>query len=262
MNHSDPLMIAGHHFDSRLILGTARYPSDEVLKAAIQASGAEMVTGAIRRLGLGASTTQGLLERMQKGLFILPNTAGCHTAREAVMTAELAREALNTNWIKLEVVGDGKMLWPDVIELLIAADELVRKGFVVLPYCTDDVIICQRLIDIGCAAVMPLGAPIGSGLGIRNPYTLSILREQIAHPIIVDAGVGTASDVAIAMELGMDGVLVNSAIALAQHPVMMADAMRHACEAGRLAYRAGRIPCRRYAVASSPTEGLPCCEVI
>jgi thiazole synthase len=188
---------------------------------------------------------------------ILPNTAGCYTARDAVLTAHLAREALDTNWVKLEVLGDEDTLFPDVPELLKAAEQLIADGFEVFPYCNDDPIACKKLADMGCAAVMPLGAPIGSGMGIRNPYNLRIIREQTeGGPLIVDAGVGTASDVAVAMELGGDGILLNSAIAQAEHPVQMARAMRLAVEAGRLAFRAGRIPRRLYAKASSPLEGL------
>jgi thiazole synthase len=187
---------------------------------------------------------------------ILPNTAGCFTAREAVLTAQLAREALDTNWVKLEVIGDDETLFPDITELLKAAEQLLADGFVVLPYCNDDPITCRKLADMGCAAVMPLGAPIGSGMGIRNPYNLRIIREQCQVPLIVDAGVGTASDVAVAMELGIDGVLLNTAIAQAERPVDMARAMRLAAEAGRLAWRAGRIPKRLYASASSPLDGV------
>jgi thiazole synthase len=187
---------------------------------------------------------------------ILPNTAGCYTSKEAVLTAKLAREALETNWVKLEVIGDDETLFPDVVELLKAAEELIKDDFVVLPYCNDDPITCKKLADMGCAAVMPLGAPIGSGMGIRNPYNIQIIRETISIPVIVDAGVGTASDAALAMELGVDGILMNTAIAGAEKPVKMAKAMKLAIEAGRLAFESGRIPKRLYANASSPLEGL------
>jgi len=222
---------------------------------AIAASGAEVATVAIRRASPagGGETVYDLLAGRCK---LLPNTAGCYTARDAVLTAQLAREALGTDWIKLEVIGDDETLFPDVEQLLIAAQELVNDGFVVLPYTNDDPITCKKLEDIGCAAVMPLGAPIGSGMGIRNPYNLQIIREQCRLPVIVDAGVGTASDAARALEIGCDGVLLNSAVALAREPVKMARAMRHAVEAGRLAYTAGRIPRRLYASASSPLSDL------
>jgi thiazole synthase len=225
---------------------------------ALEESGAEMITVSIRRLNLNAANGQesimGMIDRSK--YFILPNTAGCYTAKEAVLTAQLAREALGTNWVKLEVIGDEETLFPDVTELLKAAEELLRDDFIVLPYCNDDPITCKKLAAMGCAAVMPLGAPIGSGMGIRNPYNIQIIRETIDIPVIVDAGVGTASDAALAMELGVDGVLMNTAIAGAQHPVQMARAMRLAIEAGRLAYESGRIPKRLYANASSPLEGL------
>jgi thiazole synthase len=215
-----------------------------------------MVTVSIRRVNLGDGSKESLVSMLRGRYSILPNTAGCYTAKEAVLTARLAREALDTNWIKLEVIGDEDTLFPDVPELLKAAEELLADGFVVLPYCNDDPITCRKLADMGCAAVMPLGAPIGSGMGIRNPYNLRIIREQCSVPLIVDAGVGTASDVAVAMEMGVDGVLLNSAIAQAQRPIDMARAMRLAAEAGRLAYRAGRIPKKLYANASSPIEGM------
>ncbi len=192
----------------------------------------------------------------RKKYSILPNTAGCFTAKEAVLTAQLAREALETNWVKLEVIGDDETLFPDVTELLKAAEQLLAEGFIVLPYCNDDPITCRKLADMGCAAVMPLGAPIGSGMGIRNPYNIQIIRDLVSIPVIVDAGVGTASDAALAMELGVDGILMNTAIAGAQHPVNMAKAMKLAIEAGRLAYESGRIPKRLYAKASSPVEGI------
>jgi len=223
---------------------------------AIEASGAEMVTVSIRRLRLGDDSSENPIALLRGRYAILPNTAGCFTAKEAVLTAHLAREALDTRWVKLEVIGDEDTLFPDVPELLRAAEQLVADGFTVLPYCNDDPITCRKLADMGCAAVMPLGAPIGSGMGIRNPYNLRIIREQIDIPLIVDAGVGTASDAAAAMELGADGILMNSAIARAEHPVEMARAMRLAIEAGRLAFGAGRIPKRLYAKASSPLDGL------
>jgi len=250
------LEIAGRQFSSRLIVGTSRYPDPQTMLEALEAAGTEMVTVAIRRLNLddpSAESPIGLLSG--KNYFILPNTAGCYTAKEAVLTAQLAREALGTPWIKLEVIGDEETLFPDVPELLKAAEKLLADGFVVLPYCNDDPITCKKLADMGCAAVMPLGAPIGSGMGIRNPYNLRIIRESVGVPMIVDAGVGTASDAAIAMELGADGILLNTAIAQAQHPVEMARAMRLAVEAGFLARGAGRIPRKLYATASSPLEG-------
>jgi thiazole synthase len=252
----DPFIIAGREFDSRLIVGTARYPDPRVMLDALEASGAELVTVAVRRVSLTDGSRESFIALLRGRFTILPNTAGCYTAKEAVLTAQLAREALGTNWIKLEVIGDEETLFPDVPELLKAAEELLADGFVVLPYCNDDPIACRKLADMGCAAVMPLGAPIGSGMGIRNPYNLRIIREQCSIPMIIDAGVGTASDVAVAMELGIDGVLLNTAIAQAKHPVQMATAMRLAADAGRLAFRAGRIPKRLYATASSPEEGI------
>ncbi len=251
----DQLVIANKSFESRLIIGTARYPNQQVMLDAIEASGAQIVTVAIRRVSLDGAG-ESIFDLLGGRYAILPNTAGCYTARDAVLTAQLAREALETNWIKLEVIGDDETLFPDVEHLLRAADELVNDGFVVLPYCNDDPVTCKKLEDLGCAAVMPLGAPIGSGMGIRNPYNIRIIREQCSVPVIVDAGVGTASDAAVAMELGCDGVLLNSAVALARDPVRMACAMRLAVDAGRLAYDAGRIPRKLYATASSPTEGL------
>lgn len=252
----DDLTIAGVAFRSRLILGTARYPSADIMLRALKASGTEMVTVAVRRVKVGSDTGEDLFSLLREaGYRILPNTAGCYTAKEAVLTAELAREALSTEWIKLEVIGDDETLFPDVQELLSAAATLVKAGFVVLPYCNDDPVTCKKLEDLGCAAVMPLGAPIGSGMGIRNPYNIQMIRERARVPVIVDAGVGTASDVAIAMELGCDGVLLNTAVARARRPVLMAEAMRKAAEAGRAAYRAGRIPVKLYAEASSPMEG-------
>ncbi len=252
---NNELTIAGRTFRSRLFIGTARYPNRQVMLEAIEASGAEVVTVAIRRVRPDAEG-ENLYDLLKDRYFILPNTAGCYTAREAIVTAHLAREALGTNWIKLEVIGDEETLFPDVEQLLEAAAQLVKDGFVVLPYCNDDPVTCKKLEDIGCAAVMPLGAPIGSGMGIRNPYNLRIILDMVSVPVIVDAGVGTASDVAVAMELGCDGVLLNSAVAGARDPVKMARAMRLAIEAGRLAYEAGRIPRRLYARASSPMEDL------
>jgi thiazole synthase len=252
----DSLVIAGREFKSRLIVGTSRYPDPHVMLDALAASGTELVTVAVRRVNLTDGSKESFISMLRGKFSILPNTAGCYTAKEAVLTAHLAREALDTNWIKLEVIGDEETLFPDVTELLKAAEQLLADGFVVLPYCNDDPITCRKLSDMGCAAVMPLGAPIGSGMGIRNPYNLRIIREQCRVPLIIDAGVGTASDVAVAMELGIDGVLLNTAIAQAKHPVQMATAMRLAAEAGRLAYGAGRIPKRLYANASSPEEGI------
>jgi thiazole synthase len=224
---------------------------------ALEAGGAELVTVAVRRVRLDDPSGENLFNLLRRhGYRVLPNTAGCYTAREAVLTAQLAREALETPLIKVEVIGDDQTLFPDVEELLKAAAELVRDGFTVLPYCNDDPITCKKLEDLGCAAVMPLGAPIGSGMGIRNPYNIQIIRQSIGVPLIVDAGVGTASDAAVAMELGCDGVLLNTAVARARQPAQMALAMRKGVEAGRLAYLAGRIPRRLYASASSPLEDL------
>jgi thiazole synthase len=253
----DLFVVAGREFGSRLIVGTGKYPSFEVMRAAHQASGAEMVTVAVRRVDLEARGPENLLDHIDPGaLFILPNTAGCYTADEAVRTARLGREAGLSNWVKLEVIGDEKTLYPDTEALLAATRILVKEGFIVLPYTNDDVIVARKLEDAGAAAVMPLGAPIGSGMGIQNQLNILLIREAIKLPVIVDAGVGTASDAAIAMELGADGVLMNTAIALAQQPVRMAAAMRKAVEAGREAYLAGRIPRKPYASASSPATGL------
>jgi thiazole synthase len=253
----DSLVIAGRSFNSRLVVGTGKYPSHAVMQAAHEASGTSMVTVAVRRVDLSARGTESLLAWIdQSKIFLLPNTAGCYTADAAVRTARLAREAGLSNWIKLEVIGDERTLFPDTEALLDATRVLVADGFVVLPYTNDDPIVCRKLEDAGAAAVMPLGAPIGSGLGIQNPNNLTIIREHSKVPVIVDAGVGTASDAAFAMELGADGVLMNTAIAQSGDPAKMASAMRHAVEAGRLAYLAGRIPKRRYATASSPTDGL------
>jgi thiazole synthase len=254
---SDPLIIAGRSFNSRLIIGTGKYSSFPVMAAAHDASGAEMVTVAVRRVNVHDRTRESLLDYIDTTRYsILPNTAGCYTADEAVRTARLGREAGLSNWVKLEVIGDERTLFPDNEALLEATRVLVEEGFVVLPYTIDDPVVCRKLEEAGAAAVMPLGAPIGSGLGIQNANNLRIIREQARVPVIVDAGVGTASDAAVAMELGADGVLMNTAIAGAADPIAMARAMRLAVEAGRLAYLSGRIPRRMYATASSPVEGL------
>lgn len=251
----DVLTIAGREFHSRLILGTGGFTNHELMARALQASGAELCTVALRRLDPAAQGS--ILEVLDAAaVAVLPNTAGCYTARDAVLTARLAREALGTDWIKLEVIGDERTLLPDAPELLAAAETLVDEGFVVLPYTSDDPVIARRLEDLGCAAVMPLGSPIGSGMGIRNPYNIAIICERATVPVVLDAGVGTASDAALAMELGCDAVLCASAIARAADPVAMAAAIRAAIEAGRLAAGAGRIPRRLYAEASSPDAGL------
>jgi thiazole synthase len=253
----DPLVIAGRALRSRLVVGTGKYPTHAIMKAAHEAAGTEMVTVAVRRVDLSAKGAASLLSWIDTTqVFLLPNTAGCYTAEEAVRTARLAREAGLSEWVKLEVIGDDRTLFPDNEALLDATRTLVKEGFVVLPYTNDDPVVCRKLEDLGAAAVMPLGAPIGSGLGIQNPNNLLIIKERAAVPVIVDAGVGTASDAAVAMELGMDGVLMNTAIAGAADPPMMAAAMKRAVEAGRLAFLAGRIPKRRYASASSPVDGL------
>ena len=257
-NHAreaDTLTIAGRTLRSRLLLGTGGFTSLELLSAAIAASGTEMVTVALRRIDPGARGS--LADTLSDaGVMLLPNTAGCHTARDAVITAKLAREAFATDWVKLEVIGDEDTLLPDAPELLRAAEELIDEGFVVLPYTTDDPVLARRLADVGCAAVMPLGSPIGSGMGIRNPYNIALIRESVEVPVVLDAGIGTASDAALAMELGCDAVLAASAISRAQDPVRMAGAIRAAVEAGRLARSAGRIPRRLYATASTTNEGL------
>ncbi|MCC5034573.1 thiazole synthase [Streptomyces sp. WAC 00631] len=251
---ADPLVIAGVPFASRLIMGTGGASSLDILERALTASGTELTTVAMRRLD---PTVQGsvlsVLDRL--GIRALPNTAGCFTAGEAVLTARLAREALGTDWVKLEVVADERTLLPDPVGLLDAAETLVDDGFTVLPYTNDDPVLARRLEEAGCAAIMPLGSPIGSGLGIRNPHNFQLITERAGVPVILDAGAGTASDAALAMELGCAAVMLASAVTRAQEPELMAHAMRHAVEAGRLAYRAGRIPRRHFAEASSPTEG-------
>ncbi|HEX6463193.1 MAG TPA: thiazole synthase [Vicinamibacterales bacterium] len=253
----DSLTIARREFKSRLIIGTGKYPTFQAMRQAHEASGAEMVTVAVRRVNLTDRSTESLLDYIDtKRFFILPNTAGCYTADDAVRTARLGREVGLSEWVKLEVIGDEKTLFPDNEALLEATRVLVKEGFVVLPYTNDDPVTCRKLEDAGAAAVMPLGAPIGSGLGIQNPNNIRIIKEQAGVPVIVDAGVGTASDATVAMELGADGVLMNTAIALAADPVAMAQAMRLGVEAGRLAFVAGRIPRKAYASASSPLEGV------
>ena len=255
--NSDPLVIAGKTFRSRLIVGTGKYPSNAVMADAHRASGTDVVTVAVRRVNLTDRSPGSLLDHIdQSRIFLLPNTAGCYTAEEAIRTARLGREVGLSNWVKLEVIGDEKTLFPDNVALLEATRVLVKEGFVVLPYTNDDPVICRKLEEAGAAAVMPLGAPIGSGLGIQNPSNIRIIKAQATVPVIVDAGVGTASDAAIAMELGADGVLMNTAIALAQDPVAMATAMKLSVEAGRLAWLAGRIPRREFASPSSPTQGM------
>ena len=274
MSKPDPLVLGTHTFDSRLLVGTGKYASVEQTEAAIDASGAEIVTVALRRVDLtqrGEGSLMGLLQRRaklrespaesagangKKKWTLLPNTAGCYTADEAVRTLRLARELGLADLVKLEVIGDKRTLFPDNEETLAAARILVKEGFAVLPYCSDDPVLCKKLEDLGCVAVMPLAAPIGSGLGIQNRHNLDLIVEAATIPVLVDAGVGTASDAAIAMELGCDGVLLNTAIAEARDPIAMAEAMREAVSAGRKAYRAGRMPKRRHASASSPTEGL------
>ncbi|MFZ0030806.1 MAG: thiazole synthase [Candidatus Cybelea sp.] len=254
---SDRLRIGKYELDSRLIVGTGKYPSIEVMRAAHDASGATMVTVAIRRINLDDAQGKTLLDYLDRGRYtILPNTAGCYCAKEAVLTAQLARELLETDLIKLEVIGDAQTLHPDTRETLDAAEQLVNDGFTVLPYIGDDPIACRQLEEIGCAAVMPLAAPIGSGLGVCNPYSIRIIKERAGVPVVVDAGVGTASDAAIAMELGVDALLMNTGIARARDPVLMAAAMKHAVIAGRAAYFAGRMEKRLYATASSQMQDL------
>jgi thiazole synthase len=253
---TDQLQIADRVFQSRLILGTGGFANHEVLAQALAVSGAELCTVALRRLDPSArGSILDVLE--QAGVEVLPNTAGCFTARDAIITAQLAREAFGTDWIKLEVIGDDRTLLPEAVELVAAAEELVDDGFVVLPYTTDDPVLARRLEDVGCAAVMPLGSPIGSGMGICNPYNISIIVERARVPVVLDAGVGTASDAALAIELGCDAVLCASAISRAHDPVAMAQSIKLAVQAGALARRAGRIPRRRYAEASTTHEGMP-----
>lgn len=256
MIQDEPFVLGGKEFQSRLIIGTGKYPSMELMQQCHEASGADMVTVAIRRMEL-PGTSKTLLDYVDRDRFtILPNTAGCYDAESAILTAKLAREAGLSDFIKLEVIGDQKTLYPDTEELLKATKVLAKEGFIVMPYTTDDVVVAKKLEAAGAAAVMPLGAPIGSGLGVCNPYTIRLIMEAVSIPVIVDAGVGTASDAAIAMEIGVEAVLMNTAIAGAQDPLAMAHAMRLAVEAGRFAYKAGRIPRKLYATASSPLEGI------
>ena len=253
----DALTIAGRSFTSRLIVGTGKYPTFAAMVSAHDASGAEMVTVAVRRVNISDRTQESLLDYIDTEKYtLLPNTAGCYTADDAVRTAHLAREAGLSNWVKLEVIGDETTLFPDNGALLEATERLVKDDFIVLPYTNDDPVVCRKLEDVGAAAVMPLGAPIGTGLGIQNPHNISIIKEFAGVPVIVDAGVGTPSDAALALELGVDAVLMNTGIAGAQDVVAMARAMRLAVEAGRLGFLAGRIPRKRYAAASSPLEGV------
>ncbi len=255
MNES--FILAGKTYQSRLILGTSRYPNPKVMVDALEASGTELVTVSIRRLNLGDREAGSILDYIDRERYdLLPNTSGCYTAKDALLTAELAREALGVDRIKVEVIGEEETLLPDVEELLTACQQLVKLGFQVFPYCNDDLITCMKLQDMGCATVMPLASPIGSGMGLRNPYNFQMIREKIEVPVIIDAGIGTASDAAFAMELGADAVLLNTAISGAHHPVEMARAMRLAVEAGRYARKAGPIPTRLYAKVSSPTEGM------
>ncbi len=257
---TDALVIAGEVFGSRLVMGTGGASSLDALEAALLASGTQLATVALRRIDPSAQGS--VLDVLQRcGCKVLPNTAGCFTAHDAVLTARMARDAFETDWVKLEVIGDDRTLLPDGAELLVAAEQLVDDGFVVLPYTTDDPVLARRLADVGCAAVMPLGSPIGSGAGIRNPYNLRLIVEQADVPVILDAGIGTASDAALAMELGCDAVLLASAVTRAQQPAVMAEAMRKAVQAGRLAFTAGRIPRRLYAEASTPFAGLPDLDV-
>jgi thiazole synthase len=257
---ADPLVIAGRELSSRLILGSGGFANHDLLREACAAARVELCTVALRRIGIGGGPGAGrsILDVLQEaGVEVLPNTAGCFTARDAVRTAQLSREAFATDWIKLEVIGDDRTLLPDAVELVAAAETLVADGFQVLPYTTDDPTLARRLEDLGCVAVMPLGSPIGSGMGIGNPYNISLIVERAGVPVILDAGVGTASDAALAMELGCDAVLCASAISRAHDPAAMAAAIRAGVEGGRLAHGAGRIPRRRYAEASTPMEGLP-----
>lgn len=252
---ADTLVIAGREFRSRLFLGTAGYPNRQVMLDAVSASGTQMVTASIRRISLAAEE-ESLVDLLADKVHFLPNTAGCQTAKDAVLTAELAREALGTNWVKLEVIGDRELLYPDVEELLNATETLVRSGFVVLPYCNDDPVTCRKLADAGAAAVMPLGALIGTGLGISNPHHIELICSRSPVPVVLDAGIGTASDAALAMELGCSAVLLNTAVSKANDPVRMAAAMRAGVEGGRLARLSGRIPKRQMAEPSSPQFGL------
>ena len=252
----DPLVLGGRSFQSRLLVGTGKYASFPLMKEALEASGTEIVTVAVRRVNLDRST-ESLLDYIDTNRFtILPNTAGCYTAEDAIRTARLGREAGLSDWVKLEVIGDERTLFPDTEALLSATRTLVKDGFVVLPYTNDDPIMARKLQDAGAVAVMPLGAPIGSGMGIQNPANIRIILESVSVPVIVDAGVGTASDASLAMELGCDAVLMNTGIAGAQDPLAMAEAMKLAVRAGRLASKAGRIPKKLYASASSPLEGI------
>jgi thiazole synthase len=252
---NDPLVIAGTTLKSRLFIGTAGYPNQQVMLDSLEASGAELVTMSIRRISLDGYSGS-LVDVLSPRCRLLPNTSGCVTARDAILTAELAREALQTDWVKLELIGDRETLYPDVEQLVHAADELVRKGFVVLPYCNDDPVTCQKLADVGCATVMPLGSLIGCGRGIANPAAIELICTRSLVPVVLDAGIGTASDAALAMELGCDAVLVNTAIAKSHDPIAMASAMKAGVEAGRLARLAGRIPKRSMAEPSSPQLGL------
>ncbi|WP_026987876.1 thiazole synthase [Fodinicurvata fenggangensis] len=254
MSDDTPLTIADRQFSSRVFLGTSAYPNLQVMLDCVEESGTELVTLSIRRLDLEgyAESPVDLLEDYD----FLPNTAGCETARDAILTAQLARESLETNWVKLEIIGDRETLYPDVEQLLSATDELVKDGFTVLPYCNDDPVICKRLADLGAAAVMPMGSLIGSGMGVANPANIELICRQAEVPVVIDAGLGTASDVVQSFELGCDAVLLNTAVARARNPVAMARAVRHAAEAGRAAHLAGRIPKRPHAEASSPQMGL------
>jgi thiazole synthase len=252
---TDALVIAGERIASRLFIGTAGYPNQQVMLAAIEASGAEIVTMSIRRASM-EGYAESLIDLLGDRFRVLPNTSGCATVKDAVLTAQLAREAIETDWVKLELIGDRETLYPDVEQLVQAAEELVKEGFTVLPYCNDDPVTCRKLADIGCAAVMPLGSPIGSGMGICNPYNIEMICARSPVPVILDAGIGTASDAVLALELGCDGILLNTAVAKAHDPVGMARAMRAAVDAGIGARQAGRIPRRRYAEASSPQLGL------
>lgn len=254
---TDPFVLGGRTFQSRLILGTGKYATMELMAAALEASGTEIVTVAVRRTSVADAKQPRLFDYIDpKKYLVLPNTAGCYTAEEAVRYARLGREVGLSDWVKLEVIGDPKTLFPDNLALMQAAETLLADGFTVLPYTNDDPVVCRKLEEMGCAAVMPLGAPIGSGLGLRNPTNIRIIREFARVPVIVDAGVGTASDAALAMELGADAVLMNTGVAGARDPIAMARAMNHAVKAGRLAYRAGRIEKKLYATASSPISGM------